>query len=125
MDELGPGVHHVTYRGVPIKLLVVDYKGHGRRYFFSTDTSTSEEEILVTWENRWDVEVIIREMKQLGLEEGSHRSLTRTLGFIKLVALTLIALLLVRYSLKLSLGVKEISTVLKRVYLGLTRRRKV
>ncbi|MCG3110074.1 hypothetical protein L3N51_02371 [Metallosphaera sp. J1] len=30
-----------------------------------------------------------------------------------------------RYSLKLSLGVKEISTVLKRVYLGLERRRKV
>ncbi|BCS91482.1 hypothetical protein [Metallosphaera javensis (ex Sakai et al. 2022)] len=39
---------------------VVDYKGHGRRYFFSTDTSTPEEEIMTTWENRWDVEVIIR-----------------------------------------------------------------
>ncbi|MCG3110161.1 hypothetical protein L3N51_02458 [Metallosphaera sp. J1] len=95
---------------------------HGRRHF-STDPSTPEE-IMTTWENRWNVEVIIREMK-LGLEEGSHRSLRRTLGFIKLVSLTLIALLLVRYSLKLSLGVKEISTALKRVYLSLKRRRKV
>jgi hypothetical protein len=51
--------------GIPIKLLVVDdYKGYGRRYFFSTNVNDTAEDI-ITWENRWDVEVLIRELKVL------------------------------------------------------------
>ena len=57
---IGPGL-----LGIPIKLLVVDdYKGYGGRYFFSTNVNDAAEDI-ITWENRWDVEVLIRELKVL------------------------------------------------------------
>jgi len=43
---------------------VDDYKGYGRRYFFSTNVNDAAEDI-ITWENRWDMEVLIRELKVL------------------------------------------------------------
>ena len=42
-----------------------DYKGYGGRYFFSTNVNDTAEDIVTTWENRWDVEVLIRELKIL------------------------------------------------------------
>jgi hypothetical protein len=50
---------------------VDDYKGYGRRYFFSTSVNDTAEDIMTTWENRWDIEVLIRELKVLGLGKGS------------------------------------------------------
>ena len=39
------------FLGIPIKLLVVDdYKGYGRRYFFSTNVNDAAEDIITTWE---------------------------------------------------------------------------
>jgi hypothetical protein len=37
----------------------------GGRYFFSTNVNDTAEDIVTTWENRWDVEVLIRELKIL------------------------------------------------------------
>ena len=56
------------YLGTPIKLLVVE--GLGKRYFFSTNINDAAEDIITAWENRWDIEVLIRELKALGLEKG-------------------------------------------------------
>ncbi|BCS93343.1 MAG: hypothetical protein MjAS7_1951 [Metallosphaera javensis (ex Sakai et al. 2022)] len=115
---LPEGEHHVTYLGVPLKLVVLeDYKGYGRRYLFSTDPSMSPEEILTAWENRWDVEVVIRELKALGLEKGSFRTWRRNLGYVKLISITLNFLLSLRYLLGESLGVVRLSRLLKTLYL--------
>ncbi|BCS93552.1 transposase [Metallosphaera javensis (ex Sakai et al. 2022)] len=114
---LPEGEHHVTYLGVPVKLVVLDYKGYGRRYLFSTDLSMSPEEILTAWENRWDVEVVIRELKALGLENGSFRTWSKNLGYVKLISITLNFLLSLRYVLGESLGVVRLSRLLKTLYL--------
>jgi hypothetical protein len=37
----------------------------GRRYLFSTNVNDTAEDIIATWENRWDIEVLIRELKIL------------------------------------------------------------
>ncbi|AAK40830.1 Second ORF in transposon ISC1217 [Saccharolobus solfataricus P2] len=83
------GEYLVEYLGTPIKLLVIDdYKGYGRRYFFSTDLNDTAEDIITTWENRWDIEVLIRELKALGLEGGSFLTWVRNSGFVALKALS-------------------------------------
>jgi hypothetical protein len=46
-------------------------KGYDRRYFFSINVNDTAKDIITTWENRWDVEVLIRGLKTLGLEKGS------------------------------------------------------
>ena len=66
VGEFSQGEYLVEYLGIPIKLLVVDdYKGYGRRYFFSTNVNDTAEDIITTWENRWVMEVLIRELKVL------------------------------------------------------------
>jgi hypothetical protein len=44
---------------------VDDHKGYGRRYFFSINVNDTAGDIITTWENRWDMEVLIRELKVL------------------------------------------------------------
>ncbi|MBB5254626.1 hypothetical protein HNQ62_002400 [Sulfurisphaera ohwakuensis] len=85
----------------------------GRRYFFSTNVNDTAEEIITTWENRWDIEVLIRELKALGLEKGSFLTWVRNKDFITLKALSL---LLFKYSLGLYLGAKRIARVIRIVY---------
>jgi hypothetical protein len=43
VGEFPKGKYLVEYQGIPIKLLVVeDYKGLGKRYFFSTNLNDTE-----------------------------------------------------------------------------------
>ncbi|BCS94368.1 hypothetical protein L3N51_02269 [Metallosphaera sp. J1] len=59
--------------------------GHSPRVFFLYRLSISPEEIITTWENRWDTEVMIREVKALGLENGSFKTWRRNIGYVKLI----------------------------------------
>ncbi|QXJ32613.1 hypothetical protein J5U21_02264 [Saccharolobus shibatae] len=103
------------YLGTPIKLLVIDnYKRMGKRYFFSTNTPED-----ITWENRWDIEIVIRELKALGLEKSTFLTWVRNKGFITLKALSLLLVLLFKYSLGLRLGAKRISRLIKSIYQSL------
>ncbi|BAK54209.1 putative transposase [Sulfurisphaera tokodaii str. 7] len=116
--EFPEGEYLVEYLGTPIKLLVIDnYKSMGKRYFFSTNTNDTPEDI--TWENRWDIEVVIRELKALGLEKSSFLTWIRNKGFITLKALSLLLVLLFKYSLGLRLGAKRISRLIKSIYQSL------
>ncbi|GAA5420210.1 ISNCY family transposase ISSto15 [Sulfurisphaera tokodaii] len=113
--EFPEGEYLVEYLGTPIKLLVIDnYKGMGKRYFFSTNTPED-----ITWENRWDIEVVIRELKALGLEKSSFLTWVRNKGFITLKALSLLLVLSFKYSLGLRLGAKRISRMIKSIYQSL------
>ncbi|QIW23179.1 ISNCY family transposase [Sulfolobus sp. S-194] len=119
VGEFPQGEYLVEYLGTPIKLLVIDdYKGYGRRYFFSTNVNDSPEDILTTWENRWDIEVLIRELKALGLEKGSFLTWLRNTGFIILKTFSLLVVLVFKYSLGLNLGAKRLSRLIKRIYQG-------
>jgi len=116
--EFPEGEYLVEYLGTPIKLLVIDnYKGMGKRYFFSTNTNDTPEDIITTWENRWDIEVVIRELKALGLEKSSFLTWVRNKGFITLKALSLLLVLSFKYSLGLRLGAKRISRMIKSISL--------
>ncbi|QGR16782.1 ISNCY family transposase [Sulfurisphaera ohwakuensis] len=120
VGEFPEGEYLVEYLGIPIKLLVIDdYKGFGRRYFFSTNVNDTAEDIITAWENRWDIEVLIRELKALGLEKGSFLTWVRNKGFITLKALSLLLVLLFKYSLGLYLGAKRIARVIKSIYQSL------
>ena len=111
------GVYQVEYLGTPIKLLVIDdYKGYGRRYFFSTNLNDTPEDIITTWENRWDIEVLIRELKALGLEKGSFLTWVRNTGFITLKALALLLVLTFKYTAGLRLGAKRVARLIKNIY---------
>ncbi|QGA53268.1 ISNCY family transposase [Sulfolobus sp. E5-1-F] len=115
--EFPEGEFSVTYLGVPIKLIVVDnYKGCGRRYFFTTDLTMTSEEVITTWENRWDVETMIRDLKVLGLRSSSFKSVVKILGYMKLVGLVVNFLHILKYELGSHLGVKALSRYLKNVY---------
>jgi len=117
VGEFPQGEYLVEYLGIPIKLLVVDdYKGYGRRYFFSTNVNDTAEDIITTWENRWDVEVLIRELKVLGLEKGSFLTWLRNKGFIVLKAFSLFVVLLFKYFTGLNLGAKRIARLIKSIY---------
>ncbi|AAK41487.1 Second ORF in transposon ISC1217 [Saccharolobus solfataricus P2] len=49
VGEFPQGEYLVEYLGVPIKLLVVDdYKGLGKRYFFSTNVNDTSEDIITS-----------------------------------------------------------------------------
>jgi hypothetical protein len=110
----------VEYLGIPVRLLVVeDYKGYGKRYFFSTNINDTAEDIITAWENRWDIEVLIRELKALGLEKGSFLTWVRNKGFITLKTLSLLFVLLFKYSLGLKLGAKRIARLIKSIYQSL------
>ena len=52
---------------------------------------------ITTWENRWDIEVLIRGLKALGLEKGSFLTWLRNKGFIALKAFSLLVVLLFKY----------------------------
>ncbi|QIW25264.1 ISNCY family transposase [Sulfolobus sp. S-194] len=117
VSEFPQGEYLVEYLGTPIKLLVVeDYKGLGKRYFFSTNLNDTPEDIITAWENRWDIEVLIRELKALGLDKGSFLTWVRNKGFITLKALSLLFVLSFKYSLGLHLGAKRIARLIKTVY---------
>ena len=117
VGEFPQGEYLVEYLGIPIKLLVVDdYKGYGRRYFFSTNVNDAAEDIITTWENRWDIEVLIRELKVLGLEKGSFLTWLRNKGFIVLKAFSLFVVLLFKYFTGLNLGAKRIARLIKSIY---------
>ncbi|WP_390532946.1 transposase [Sulfurisphaera ohwakuensis] len=118
--EFPEGEYLAEYLGTPIKLLVIDnYKGMGKRYLFSTNTNDTPEDIITTWENRWDIEVVIRELKALGLEKGSFLTWVRNKGFITLKTLSLFLVLSFKYFLGLKLGAKRISRVIKSIYQSL------
>ncbi|QXJ31932.1 hypothetical protein J5U21_01583 [Saccharolobus shibatae] len=91
----------------------------GKGYFFSTNTNDGVEDIIIAWENRWDIEVLIRELKALGLEKGSFLTWVRNRGFITLKALSLLLVLLFKYSPGLKLGAKRISRLIKSIYQSL------
>ncbi len=74
------------------------------------------EDILVTWEDRWDVEVLIRELNALGLEKGSFLTWLRNKGFIILKAFSLLVVLLFKYFTGLNLGAKRIARLIKSIY---------
>ncbi|QXJ34915.1 hypothetical protein J5U22_01462 [Saccharolobus shibatae] len=117
VGEFPQGEYLVEYLGIPIKLLVIDdYKGFGKRYFFSTNLNDTAEDILVTWENRWDVEVLIRELKALGLEKSSFLTWLRNKGFIVLKAFSLLVVLLFKYFTGLNLEAKRIARLIKSIY---------
>jgi len=117
VGEFPQGEYLVEYLGIPIKLLVVDdYKGYGRRYFFSTNVNDTAEDIITTWENRWDIEVLIRELKALGLEKGSFLTWLRNKGFIVLKAFSLFVVLSFKYFTGLNLGAKRIARLIKSIY---------
>ena len=117
VGEFPQGEYLVEYLGIPIKLLVVDdYKGYGRRYFFSTNVNDTAEDIITTWENRWDMEVLIRELKVLSLEKGSFLTWLRNKGFIVLKAFSLFVVLLFKYFTGLNLGAKRIARLIKSIY---------
>jgi hypothetical protein len=117
VGEFPQGEYLVEYLGISIKLQVVDdYKGYGRRYFFSTNVNDTAEDIIATWENRWDVEVLIRELKVLGLEKGSFLTWLRNKGFIVLKAFSLFIVLLFKYFTGLNLGAKRIARLIKSIY---------
>ncbi|BFI76829.1 ISNCY family transposase [Sulfurisphaera ohwakuensis] len=120
VGEFPQGEYLVEYLGIPIKLLVIDdYKGLGKRYFFSTNVNDSSEDIIISWENRWDIEVLIRELKALGLEKGSFLTWVRNKGFITLKTLSLFLVLSFKYFLGLKLGAKRISRLIKSIYQSL------
>ena len=97
----------------PVQLIRhTQYKGMGKRYFFSTNTPED-----ITWENRWDIEIVIRELKALGLEKSSFLTWARNKGFITLKALSLLLVLSFKYSLGLRLGAKRISRMIKSISL--------
>ncbi|AAK41862.1 ISNCY family transposase [Saccharolobus solfataricus] len=117
VSEFPQGEYLVEYLGTPIKLLVIDdYKGYGRRYFFSTDLNDTAEDIITTWENRWDIEVLIRELKALGLEGGSFLTWVRNSGFVALKALSLLVVQYFKYSTGLMLGAKRLARLIKSIY---------
>jgi hypothetical protein len=91
-------------------------KGYGRRYFFSTNVNDTAEDIIATWENSWDIEVLIRELKVLGLEKGSFLTWLRNKGFIVLKAFSLFVVLLFKYFTGLNLGAKRIARLIKSIY---------
>jgi len=95
---------------------VDDYKGYGRRYFFSTSVNDTAEDIMTTWENRWDIEVLIRELKVLGLGKGSFPTWLRKKGFIVLKTFSLFVVLLFKYFTGLNLGAKRIARLIKSIY---------
>ena len=63
-----------------------------------------------------DIEVLIRELKALGLEKGSFLTWVRNKGFITLKALSLLLILFFKYSLGLRLGTKRIARLIKSIY---------
>jgi len=102
----------VQYLGTPVKLLVIeDYEGFGRRYFFSTDLDDGAQEILTTWEQHREV---VGELKS-GLERSPFLTRLRNEGFV-MKALSLLVPPAFKYSTGLNLGAKRLSRLVRGIY---------
>jgi hypothetical protein len=69
---------------------------------------------ITTWENRWDIEALIRGLKALGLEKGSFLTWLRNKGFIVLKAFLCLLFFCSSIS-RLNLGAKRIARLIKSI----------